>query len=53
MKPAPCSWRASTWRTVGERASASYNGSTAPPGMPAIVATPCRSSKRITISAPE
>ncbi|MBV8065167.1 MAG: hypothetical protein JOY73_06570, partial [Actinobacteria bacterium] len=34
MWPAPCSWRASTCRTVVPRANASYSGRIAPPGRP-------------------
>ncbi|MFN8644050.1 MAG: hypothetical protein U0802_21245 [Candidatus Binatia bacterium] len=41
MKPAPCSWRASTWRMQLAR-SASCNGRLAP--MPAMMSMPWRST---------
>src|SRR5438128_2875272 len=52
MCPAPCSWRASTWRTVVPRANASYVGRIAPPGMPKQMSTPSASSERRIASAP-
>src|SRR5215468_10864049 len=51
MNAAPCSCRASTWRIVLAR-NASYSGRLAPPGMPATMAIPCRSSSLMISSAP-
>ena len=51
MKPAACSWRTSTWRMELE-ASWLYRGRTEPPGIPATVVTPCRSSSFTIIWAP-
>src|SRR5262245_10679847 len=52
MWPAPCSWRARTWRTVVPRANASYVGRIAPPGIPKTRSTPSASSDRRMASAP-
>src|SRR5262249_28571067 len=52
MCPAPCSWRARTWRTEVPRAIASYVGRIAPPGMPNITSTPSASSERRIASDP-
>jgi len=52
MKPAPCSWRHSTWWIVSLLDRASYMGRAAPPGTPAIVLIPCRSSSLTIRSAP-
>ena len=52
MKPAPCSCRASTWRMAVLLESASYSGRLAPPGMPGMIWTPWRSSRRMVSSAP-
>src|SRR4029453_15760487 len=51
MNAAPCSCRARTWRIELAR-SASYIGRLAPPGIPAIVVMPCRSSSRMSSAAP-
>ena len=50
--PAPCSWRATTCLIVVPRASASYVGRIAPPGIPNTVSTPSASRERNSASAP-
>ena len=51
MKAAPCSCRARMWRRP-ESASARYNGSTVPPGMPTTTSVPRRSRKPMISCAP-